>query len=140
MSTQSGSIHIYRFVHVGTAVLEDLFHIPDAHEMYGESMPVWIVAFDRFDSNYISSGGDDGRLRLWDLHQQLESKLGDADIDTVGATDTIDTIDINFENDDHDDYNIDDHDPVVAPIPVYTSASSVYSAGVTTAQWHPKVR
>lgn len=65
VSTQEGSLLVYR---LSETCLEEMVHITGAHSMMGGNMPAWTTIFDPFSSNRrLVSGGDDMKMRLWDL-------------------------------------------------------------------------
>lgn len=65
VSTQEGSLLVYR---LSETCLEETVHVSGAHSMMGSNMPAWTTIFDPFSSNQrLVSGGDDMKMRLWDL-------------------------------------------------------------------------
>lgn len=64
VSTQAGSALVYKFSE--SSLVEDL-HLPSIHSLFGESMPVWITAFNCHSKQTLLTGGDDCKFRLWDL-------------------------------------------------------------------------
>jgi diphthamide biosynthesis protein 7 len=64
VSTQLGGLQTYS---VNPSGLQPDVHFPDAHMMDGQVMPTWITAFNPHSQSTIISGGDDMKLKLWDL-------------------------------------------------------------------------
>jgi diphthine methyl ester acylhydrolase len=93
VSTQNGSLLFYSVTPSG--LLEETT-ISNAHDLFGEVVPAWIVAMAPHHEDVLLSGGDDCCMKLWDLRMNSSSAI-------------------------------------------YTS-SKHYTAGVTSAQWHPTDR
>lgn len=66
ISYQNGSLAVFSFAPHG--IVTDCI-IENAHSMRGVNQPAWIVAFSKQEhlSNVLISGGDDCRMKLWDL-------------------------------------------------------------------------
>lgn len=64
VSSQMGNVHI---VDVREGLRETL--CLRGHSIGGEEVPAWICAFDPHGRSTVLSGGDDHKLRLWDLRQ-----------------------------------------------------------------------
>ena len=67
VSTQHGSVIVYKLSSENE--FSELLHIRNAHQMCGESMPVWITCFDPHSKNILVTGGDDCMMKLWDIRQ-----------------------------------------------------------------------
>eukprot|EP01036_Dinobryon_divergens_P028423 gene28423-37363_t len=65
-STQSGSILLYQYSPSGVT---ELRHIAEAHVFSTEAMPVWVVAMSGRSRYQIVSGGDDCKLKMWDIRE-----------------------------------------------------------------------
>jgi diphthamide biosynthesis protein 7 len=64
VSTQCGSIYVYQFTTSGLEITET---ISSGHIMFGENSPVWIVAYNKLNTNLLMSGGDDCKMCFWDI-------------------------------------------------------------------------
>lgn len=84
VSTQSGSILVYQHNDSG---FRETMHIKACHPMFDEPMPVWIVALNQHNDSVLVSGGDDMKLRFWDLRQGempiATKKIHDAGVTTA---------------------------------------------------------
>ena len=83
VSTQSGSILSY---YVGESELRSVVEIPKAHDMLGEPMPVWIVAMNHRAPDILVSGGDDMKMKLWDLRAASTAQVVVPKVHTAGVT------------------------------------------------------
>jgi len=63
VSTQSSSLHVTA---AREATFECLTVVRGAHQLFGEFVPAWAVAFDLHQPARLASGGDDCALKLWD--------------------------------------------------------------------------
>lgn len=84
VSTQSSSIIRYQFTDCG---LQETLHITNAHTMFSEPMPAWIVANDPYNEHILLSGGDDCKFRLWDIREGTTTPtLVNSKAHTAGVT------------------------------------------------------
>ena len=64
VSTQSGSILTFSMTPSG---LQHNLSIENAHKLFSQPVPAWIVTVNTFNKNIIMSGGDDSVIKWWDL-------------------------------------------------------------------------
>lgn len=64
VSTQSGSIVVFDVSNDG---IKEEISFNANHKLFGECMPVWIVACNKHQKHSLLSGGDDCAFRLWDI-------------------------------------------------------------------------
>lgn len=66
-SSQSSTIHILAMREGGVDMITK---IDNAHQLLGESVPTWVVAYDIHNMHIVASGGDDNSLKLWDIRNR----------------------------------------------------------------------
>lgn len=68
VSTQNGSVLVFQVTPSGASLINS---IDNAHPMFGQDMPVWIVAHSKQSQDVLLSGGDDYKFKLWDIRSPL---------------------------------------------------------------------
>ena len=81
---QNGSIHLGQMTPTGFI---DTQHITNAHTLLGESQPIWTVTFNKHNNgNTFLTGGDDCKMKLWDIRTDLNTPNAINSISTAGVT------------------------------------------------------
>lgn len=84
-STQQSSVLVYSMSEGGLA--ED-YAIENAHQLFGENVPIWIANINPHDGNQVISGGDDLQFQFWDTRSsptspQMRSKFHQAGVTSL---------------------------------------------------------
>ena len=81
---QNGSIRLGRMTPTGFI---DIQHITNAHTLLGESQPIWTVTFNKHEQgNTFLTGGDDCKMKLWDIRTDLRVPNAINSNSTAGVT------------------------------------------------------
>eukprot|EP01040_Poterioochromonas_malhamensis_P001095 gene1095-1162_t len=84
-STQQSSVLVYSMSEGGLA---EEYAIENAHQLFGENVPIWIANINPHDINQVVSGGDDLQFQFWDTRSsptspQMRSKFHQAGVTSL---------------------------------------------------------
>ncbi len=127
VSTQTGSVKIYDLN--DTSGSHALVSMSDAHSIYGENVPAWIVAYDPFSGGTrLASGGDDCCLHIWDIRTGCSAT-------TLRGTASDGTVDSSVFLNSADEGSFSEESEPSGTVVMSNKRS--HTAGVTSAQWNP---
>jgi len=151
VSTQASEILIYDAsvfdsAGSGSGTTAPIHTITNAHNLYGENVPVWIVAYDPLSGGRrLATGGDDCALRLWDVRIPAAAACTGVGVVSGGTSGGstqgvpgpgVGTNVFNGPTDNDGDDGVDGSSAECSSTCTATNKKS-HTAGVTSAQWHP---
>lgn len=81
-SSQCSTLTVVAIGQTGTDIV---MKIENAHIFLGENVPAWVVAYDTHSDHKLASGGDDNKLKLWDIRSGSNIETN-KNVHTAGVT------------------------------------------------------